>query len=569
MVSDIQTWRFVKMKKLALFFFFISFYIPSINPPTHAAIPGQIMIDIKHEYLPITPLPNAPGIIQTGIPSVDSLNVLFQVYAFEKVVDDSWGATKGIYLIRFPDSLDVGLVHSSFSSDPHIHLVGFTGIPKPDVTPHDYYFPSQWGLHKIKCPDAWRYTNGKSSIIIQIIDGGTDYGHPDLVRNIWQNLGEDSDGDGHTIEWNVAQNRWILDPGDLNGLDNDFNGYCDDLVGFDFRDDPCELGNGYGYDPQATNELFGWRDHGDKSAGTAAAVTDNRISTAEATWICWSDTNSVAGTSWFSKIMIARFGYPDYLLYAQAIQAMNYARNNGARIISMSWSDTVDNSVFHAVLDSAYNEGILLIASAGSDSFVPYKYPAAYPNVIAVAGTDNNDVKAPYSNWGTWVDICAPWSNKAPGRGSYWSYYCYQDSFAGTSASAPFVAGVAAMVWSCNLSATNVQVKNAILSTADNIYNIPGNYPYIGKLGSGRVNSLNAVKVFRPVAPPPGDCNSNIVVEGGDVVYLISYLYQYGPLPDPFCVGNVNGDGVIGVGDVTYLISYLYKGGPPPQDGCQ
>ena len=125
------------------------------------------------------------------------------------------------------------------------------------------------------------------------------------------------------------------------------------------------------------------------------------------------------------------------------------------------------------------------------------------------------------------------------------------------------------MVWSCNTSATNAQVKNAILSTADNIYNIPGNYPYIGKLGSGRVNALEAVKVFRPNPPPPGDCNSSMVVEAGDIVYLISYLYQNGPPPDPFCVGDTNASGTIEVGDVSTLISYLYKGGPPPLDGCQ
>jgi len=559
------------MKKIALIFCFISLYILSINLPTHAAIPGQIMIDVKHEYLPITPIPNAPGIIQTGIPSVDSLNVLFQVYAFEKVTDDSWGATKGIYLIRFPDSLDVGLVYSFFSADRHIHLAGFTGIPKPDVIPHDYYFSRQWGLSRISCPGAWRYTNGSQSIIIEIMDGGTDYGHPDLVRNIWQNLGEDADGDGHTIEWNVAQNRWILDPGDLNGLDNDYNGYCDDLVGFDFRDDPCDLGNGYGYDPQPTNELFGWRDHGDKSAGTAAAVTDNRISTKEATWICWGDTNSVAGTSWFSKIMIARFGYPNYLIQAQAIKAVNYARNNGARIISMSWSDTVDNSVLHAVLDSAYNEGLLLIASAGNDSNVIYKYPAAYPNVIAVAGTDNNDVKAPRSNCGTWIDICAPWSNSAPGRGSYWNYYCYQDSFAGTSASAPFVAGVAAMVWSCNPSATNAQVRAALENSADNICGIPGNYTYcypVNKLGHGRVNALEAVKVFRPYPPPPGDCTLDYQITVSDAIFLLNYLYHSGPPPDPYCVGNVNGDTIIDIGDAMYILNFLFHNGPPPQDGC-
>ncbi|MGB2990671.1 MAG: S8 family serine peptidase, partial [Candidatus Zixiibacteriota bacterium] len=445
---------------------FVVFSAASADEP----VPGQIMIDIKHEYLPISPVPTEQGIMITGIASVDSLNALYQVHSFEKITDDSWSATKGFYVLRFPDSLDVDLVHSSYSTDIHIHLAGLTGFRYPDVTPGDYYFPQQWGLSKMKCPEAWRHTNGSSSIIIQIIDGGTDYGHPDLVHNIWQNLGEDADGDGHTIEWDPAQNKWVLDPGDVNGSDGDGNYYCDDLVGFDFRDPPC--GTGYGFDPQPTPPeppLWLWGDHGDKTAGTAAAVTDNRISLDEANWICYYDTNSVAGTSWFSKIMIARVGDPPEQTDEQAVKAIHYARNNGAKIINMSWSGLIDDQALHAALDSAYAEGLLLVASAGAQSDSIRLYPAAYPNVIAVAGTESNDVKATNSNYGTWVDICAPYRNVAPDRADSpnFDYYCYDTCFAGTSASAPFVAGVAAMVWTCNLNATNAEVRAALEDSAD------------------------------------------------------------------------------------------------------
>jgi serine protease len=513
----------------------------------------------------------------TGLASIDTLNILYQVHTFEKVTDDSWSATKGFYLLRFPESRDVYGVHSSYSDDPHIHLVGLTGSPQPDVTPRDGYFPQQWGLSKIKCPDAWRYTNGSPDIIIQIIDGGTDYGHPDLVHKIWQNLGqwsegEDADYDGHTIEWDPVQEKWILDPGDLDGIDMDLNGYCDDLVGFDFRDDKCEQGDGYGYDPQPTLPESQWDDwfaHGDGTAGTAAAVTDNWINSQEAQWVCDNDTSTVAGTTWFSKVMIARFGDPPWEEHGQAIRAIQYARNKGAKIISMSWSDSVDNATLHAALDSAYQEGLLLVASAGNQGSQARRYPAAYSSVIAVAGTDNNDVKTPNSNYGSWIDICAPWSNKVPSRAyAHWNLYCYDNSFAGTSASAPFVAGVAAMVWSCNLLATNQEVRDAVISTADNIYGIPGNYPYYGKLGSGRVNALRAVQEFRPDPPPPGDANTDFYINVGDVVYLVTYIYKAGPPPDPWCVGDATDDGLVDVGDIVYLVNYLYHQGPAPLDGC-
>ncbi len=530
-------------------------------------VPGQIMIDIKHEYLPITPTPNGEDIIITGLPSIDSLNALFSVYAFETPVGTSSEISRGFYLLKFPDSVNADQVLSSYLADIHINMGSLNYIRKPHLTPSDYYFPQQWGLSKMKCPEAWRHTNGSPSIIIQIIDGGTDYGHPDLVHNVWQNnaqwpYGEDADGDGHTIEWDPTQNRWVLDPGDLDGNDDDYNGYYDDLVGWDFMNgDPDPA---IGEDP-----VYPWLDHGDKTAGTAAAVTDNWISQAEATWVCWNDTGTVAGTSWFSKIMIARM-WDDW----DAIDAIDYGMNKAARIISMSWGGPGDNAMLHAKLDEAWGAGLLLIASAGNDSNEVLNYPAAYPNVIAVAATDGNDVKEGYSTYGTWVDICAPGRNMVPDRDNkWWDYYCYLNNWAGTSASAPFAAGVAAMVWSCNWWATNAQVRDAIINTADNIYGIPGNYPYIGKLGSGRVNALEAVKVFRPTPPPPGDCNADLIVNVGDIIVLINYVFLGLSPPDPLCVGNVNGDDVIDIGDINYLLNYLYKNyppgsQPPPQDGC-
>jgi len=87
-------------------------------------------------------------------------------------------------------------------------------------------------------------------------------------------------------------------------------------------------------------------------------------------------------------------------------------------------------------------------------------------------------------------------------------------------------------------------------------------------LGSGRVNALEAVKVFRPVPPAPGDCNADGIIDLGDVLRLISYLYKGAAPPDPLCVGDVNDDGIVDFEDLLYLNNYLYKGGPAPQDGC-
>jgi subtilisin family serine protease len=255
---------------------------------------------------------------------------------------------------------------------------------------------------------------------------------------------------------------------------------------------------------------------------------------------------------------------------SESIAAIAYGIDNGAKIISMSWGYYQDYPNLHNEIDSAWNEGLLLVASAGNNSIETPRYPAAYENVIAVAGTDSNDVKNSYSNYGTWVDICAPWDNWSPGRVGKWWTYCYY-SIGGTSISAPFVAGVAAMVWSCNHSATNAQVRAALENTADNICGIPGNYNYcypVNKLGHGRVNALEAVKVFRPYPPPPGDCTLDYQITVSDAIFLLNYLYHSGPPPDPYCVGNVNGDTIIDIGDAMYILNFLFHNGPPPQDGC-
>jgi hypothetical protein len=108
----------------------------------------------------------------------------------------------------------------------------------------------------------------------------------------------------------------------------------------------------------------------------------------------------------------------------------------------------------------------------------------------------------------------------------------------------------------------------ALLNTADNIYGIPENYPYNGKLGSGRANAYNAVRYYGAQPRPSGDCNGDGIVDGADLVFLINYLYQYGPAPAPLCIADVNDDGYVEGADLVYLINYLYVHGPASLNGC-
>jgi subtilisin family serine protease len=547
-----------KNEKVPFFLAFLFFFMFLCSAKAQNFVQGQIMISIGDEYLPITPTTNAQGTIETGVFWIDSLNALYGVYSFKRPVDTTSVVNRGLFLLCFPDSVNAGQVLASYLlQNACVNKGSLNYIREPHVTPSDYYFPQQWGLTKMKCPDAWRYTSGTQDVVIQIIDRGTDYGHPDLVRNVWQNLGEDADGDGHTVEWSLADSAWFRDPGDINGYDDDNNGYHDDLVGFDFRYDPEDS---LGGDPCVTGD-----DHGNKTASTAAAVTDNWLSGAEAHRVCGHQTETASGTSWFSKIMIARY-WSDW----DAINAIDYAINNGANVISMSWGDEYDNPDLHDKLDEAWSSGLLLVASAGNYLYDVPAYPAAYENVIAVAATDGDDVKEDYSNYGNWVDLCAPGENWSASHWKQW--YCYT-SWSGTSCSAPFVAGVAALVWTCDTSATNVEVRNALESTADDICSLPGNQgqpwcsPY-NKLGHGRVNALEAVKVFRPIPFPPGDCTHNYVIELDDAIYILNYLFYGGPHADPVCIADTNADGRVNLSDALVILNYLFYGEPPPQDGC-
>jgi subtilisin family serine protease len=138
----------------------------------------------------------------------------------------------------------------------------------------------------------------------------------------------------------------------------------------------------------------------------------------------------------------------------------------------------------------------------------------------------------------------------------------------GTSCSAPFVSGVAALVSACYPESSNAAIRTALINSADGIYGIPGNYPYNGKLGSGRANAYEAVKYYGAQPRPSGDCNGDRLVDVADIVFLVNYVLCGGQPPRPVCIADVTDNGVIDTGDIIYLVSYVHLGGAPPKDGC-
>ena len=229
--------------------------------------------------------------------------------------------------------------------------------------------------------DAWDVTAGSTDVVVAVIDSGIDINHPDLQANIWINPGETPD----------------------NGIDDDGNGYVDDVIGWDFLISDNDPRDAHG--------------HGTHVAGTIAAIGDNN--------------RGVTGVSWSAKIMALRFLDAWGLgSTADAIAAIEYANEKGADVINNSWGG---GGYVQALKDAIEASNAVVVCAAGNSSRnndVISHYPSSFDsaNIIAVAASDQDDGLAGFSNYGAVsVDVAAPGTNiysAAPGRRTVW-----QDTF--------------------------------------------------------------------------------------------------------------------------------------------
>jgi parallel beta-helix repeat protein len=334
-----------------------------------------------------------------------------------------------------------------------------TGLPmyvEPNMkstvswVPNDPGWSSQWGPRRIEADYAWNITTGDPSVIVAVIDTGVEWDHPDLAANIWTNPDE------------------VLD-----GIDNDGNGFIDDIRGWDFVDTGipvCPGEDGIVED----NDPMDFHGHGTHCSGIVAAVTNNSV--------------GIAGVAGRCKIMALRAGFKDWMNYGRLehddiAQAIIYAVDNGADIISMSFGG-VSSIIEYAAIKYAYDAGVLLVASAGNDASDYKSYPAAYDEVVAVTATAPSDIPALFTNYGDWVEVAAPGVsiNSTYLNGNY-------IKLSGTSMAAPHVSGVAALIWSQFPNMTRDQVRSQLCHTADDLGS-PGFDEYYGY---GRINARKAV----------------------------------------------------------------------------
>ncbi len=439
------------------------------------------------------------GKARSGLPSVDAL---FDRYQVRQVVPEvpfaqPWdrdGDIKfsNVFRVEVEPTDDILQIIEKFNDDPNLVLAEAIPIYYPEeVTPYipnDPYFASEWHLTKIQAHYAWGMWNGATpgsdTVVVAIIDTGVDWDHPDLIHNLWNNLGEDANGNGKTVIWDGSQ--WIFDPGDVNGVDDDGNGYVDDFVGWDF----CGANTGNfqpDNDPHSSpyQGFMGMLMHGTHVAGTASPTTDNGT--------------GVAGPGFQAKIMAIKVAFDNDInnepgVYASASSYL-YAARSGAHIINCSFGGPGYSGLVQSAINTAHNVyGCIVVAAAGNDNQnnqLHHHYPSDYQNVVAVAALNSGDQKASFSNYGAPIDISAPgvniWSTvyKNVGGG-------YQGAgWSGTSMASPVVAGSIALLKAFFPTKPNTWLEQRIIDSADPIDDM--NPSYVGMLGSGRVNLYAAI----------------------------------------------------------------------------
>jgi hypothetical protein len=446
---------------------------------------GAITIKVIEE---VGPFDKQSGSVSFGISSLDQLAAKYEINSLTNrfkhrpiPINSHLPDLSRLYKIEFPDKYNVISVASDFSKDLNIEYA--EPIPKIFLLhePNDNLYSVQWHLPKIQAPEAWdihKGEEGDSTIILAITDSGVDWDHPDLVDNIWNNLGEDADGDNHTLEWNGTQ--WVFDPGDLNSIDDDDNGFIDDLVGWNFDDN--------------NNNPDDNDNHGTVVSGLSNAVTNNQI--------------GVASISYNLNCMpVKGFDYNSVI----------YAAENGADIINCSWGYYLFTMADLEAVEYATGLGSIIVAAAGNESANIFHYPAAFPNVIAVAGVNNQDLKAVSSSYGIFIDVCAPvgdlWTTIRNGG--------YTTVGLGTSHAAPQVTGLLGLIKSYHPTWTNDQILTQLVGTAENIDLLnPG---YENLLGSGRINAFHSLADTNIVAPQKLKLLSQLLYLGDENTTQSSY----------------------------------------------
>ncbi len=413
---------------------------------------------------------------------------------------------RAIELVKLPPGMSVTDAMAQYESNPVVASVSPNYLRSIKQTvPDDTLFGFLWGMNNtgqtggtidadIDAPEAWDLTTGDSNVIIAVVDTGVDYTHPDLVDNMWRNLAELT---------GVA------------GVDDDGNGYIDDIFGIDTVNNDSDPMDDFG--------------HGTHVAGTIGAVGNNAM--------------GVAGVNWNVQIMALKFisGTTGTGSVADEIEALNYVAdmaNRGEKVVAVnaSYGGYLPDFTFEATaINNLRTYGILFIAAAGNDAFdndALFHYPSSYalPNLISVAATDDNDQLASFSNSGRrTVHVGAPGVNIvstlwAPNAGDP-LYGDFEVPWSGTSMATPHVSGVVGLLYALFPGVDPVTgwpgARNRILASGD-----LDQYLVAKTMTGRRLNAFNALtcsnsEILARIRPSTSEAKTWLDPTGTTILFTI------------------------------------------------
>jgi serine protease len=422
-----------------------------------------------------------------------------------------------MYIFHFDGQSELQAIISDFSADAHIEFAERYSIPDPCYTPNDPDIAQQWHLATTHAYQAWDTVRGDTTrhAIIGIVDTGVYWDHHDLAANIWVNENEDINHNG------------VFDDDDENGIDNDNNGYIDDVIGWDF-----------GGPDNNPAENMPW--HGTAVAGCASEGTDNGA--------------KGASIGYSARLMCAKAtNYQNDLVYCY--QGITYAADNGADIINCSWGSPGYSRANQNIINHVYSMGVSVIASSGGTSNIIY--PGGYDHVVAVGSTDENDHIPGFSDGDSLIDIYAPGTNIL----TTWNHNT-MIRMDGTSLSSPIVCGLAALIMSWHPEYTPDQIEETIETSADSIGYLNPSHPNAIRINCNNwlltgindapnsaldrftllenyPNPFNAQTEIRFVLPAEGEVNIALY----DIMGRRVKNYDCGSLPAGYNAVKIDGNG--------------------------
>lgn len=448
---------------------------------------NTLIVKLKNQ--PIIQADQSVSLPQSIVQFLEPYSIKSSRVLFPNLVNESSSTIGRIIEIKYESDEDPLFISSKLSIVDLFEWIEPRFVYELSFIPNDPSYNQQYTLTRINAAQAWDISQGDTSVAIGIVDTGVDWDHPDLEANIW-------------INWNEIPN---------NGIDDDNNGFIDDIRGWDF--------GGLNGTPD-NNPMEDQPDHGTHVAGIASAVTNNGIGVASIGFKC--------------KIMAIKTTRNDmrgangpFVIYGY--EGIVYAANNGAKVINCSWGGGGFSLYGQEVINFALSKNSLVVCAAGNSNSIEPFYPAAYRGAFSVASTTNTDARSSFSNYGRTIDVSAPGSNIY----NTWQNNTYA-TLSGTSMASPLVAGLAGLVKSRFPQFNALQVGEQIRVNCDDINSVNPNFQFL--LGNGRINafkslnnsnskSVRATEITFSDAQPGG--NGDGIFQSGETITVSVVFMNY------------------------------------------